>query len=933
MSDDLSGFSLMDLFREEAATNTATLAAGLLALESGGGDVSAIEPLMRAAHSLKGAARIVGLEPAVMVAHVMEDCFVAVQKGKFQLAPGDVDVLLRGVDMLTRIAALPEGGGDLFAQENAAELEGLVAGLRAIAEGRSATPPPAPAPEPPSPPPPPPAPRNDDLSGFSLMELFRAEAESHAATLSSGLLALEDGSGDVSAVEPLMRAAHSLKGAARIVGLDPAVRVAHVIEDCFVAVQKGKFQLGPRHVDLLLKGVDLLSRIGALPDGGVELWTTEHEAEVESLVAEIGAIEQGGHATPAPVAAPPPVAVPPPPAERPSAPSPASPAPARPISPQASAEPAPPAAAGVESVERVVRVTAESLTRLMSLAGESLVQSKQLRPFVDSLLILKSQLSTLQGSLQALQDREVASAAAHGLSEAELITRAKAQAAHCSQAINDKMEEFEDFARRAEDLAGRLHHEVLSSRMRPLADGVRGFPRLIRDVSRKLGKNVRYELAGENTGVDRDILEKLEAPLNHLIRNALDHAIEMPADRLAAGKPEAGRIRLEGRHRAGMLHITISDDGRGIDPERLRAKVLERKLATPAMAGQLSEAELLEFLFLPGFSTKDAVTEISGRGVGLDVVQNMVRAVGGVVRVSSVIGQGTRFTLQLPISMSVIRALLVRVSGEPYAFPLNRIDRILTVPTADLKMLEGRQHFLMDGQPVALVEACQVLEMPPGERETGLLPVVVASDRSHRFGVVVDAFLGERDLEVRPLDPRLGKVPNLNSASVLEDGWPVLIVDVEDLVRSVDNLLSGRRIHKVTAEVVAHEVRGPRRVLVVDDSLTVRELERQLLEGHGYAVEVAVDGVDGWNTVRSGEYDLVISDVDMPRMDGIGLVTRIKQDPRLGALPVVIVSYKDREEDRMRGLDAGANAYLTKSSFHDQTFLQTVVDLIGEAQG
>jgi two-component system sensor histidine kinase and response regulator WspE len=283
--------------------------------------------------------------------------------------------------------------------------------------------------------------------------------------------------------------------------------------------------------------------------------------------------------------------------------------------------------------------------------------------------------------------------------------------------------------------------------------------------------------------------------------------------------------------------------------------------------------------------------------------------------------------------MSVIRALLVRISGEPYAFPLNRIDRILTVPTDSLQVLEGRQHFLNDGQPVALVEACQVLETAPGERDTGLLPVVVASDRSHRFGVVVDAFLGERDLEVRPLDPRLGKVPNLNSASVLEDGWPVLIIDVEDLVRSVDNLLSGRRLRKVITETVTHEIRGPRRVLVVDDSLTVRELERQLLEGHGYTVEVAVDGVDGWNTIRSGEYDLVISDVDMPRMDGIALVSRIKQDPRLGSIPIVIVSYKDREEDRMRGLDAGANAYLTKSSFHDQTFLRTVVDLIGEAHG
>lgn len=776
-----------------------------------------------------------------------------------------------------------------------------------------------------------------DLSGFSLMDLFREEAATHTATLSAGLLALESGGGDRSTIEPLMRAAHSLKGAARIVGLEPAVHVAHVMEDCFVAVQEGKVQLGPDQVDVLLRGVDVLSRIAGLPEGAIGAWALEHEQALEDLDASIRAIAEG---TAAPAASPPsPVPGPGPgPAPSPvSAPPPAEAAPAAPPSrpprvetpPPSQAPPAP--APAVESVERVVRVTAESMTRLMSLAGESLVQSKQVRPFVDSLLALKAQFAGLQDTLQALQDRHGPSVPSGG-AEGELLGRAQAQAAQCSQTLADRLEQFEDFARRGEDLAGRLHHEVLTSRMRPLAEGVRGFPRLVRDISRSLGKDVRLEIVGETTGVDRDILEKLEAPLNHLVRNALDHAIELPDERRAAGKPETGRIRLEARHRAGMLHVTISDDGRGIDPERLRAKVLERGLATPAMAEQLSEAELLEFLFLPGFSTREAVTEISGRGVGLDVVQNMVRAVGGVVRVGSTVGQGTRFTLQLPISMSVVRALLVRIAGEPYAFPLNRIDRILQVPTEAIQTLEGRQHFLLDGQPVALVEACQVLDLPAGRRETAVLPVVVASDRSHRFGVVVESFLGERDLEVRPLDARLGKVPNLNSASVLEDGWPVLIVDVEDLVRSVDNLLGGRRLRKVSAETARPEVRGSQRVLVVDDSLTVRELERQLLQASGYTVEVAVDGVDGWNAVRTGGYDLVVTDVDMPRMDGIALVGRIKQDPRLRELPVVIVSYKDREDDRMRGLDAGANAYLTKSSFHDQTFLRMVVDLIGEAR-
>jgi len=767
----------------------------------------------------------------------------------------------------------------------------------------------------------------DDLSGFSLMDLFRSEADGQLAALGEGLLALEGGADPVAAIEPLMRAAHSLKGAARIVGLDAAVRVAHALEDALVAAQRGDFALRTPEVDAMLKAVDLLAIIARLPEADAAPWQAANEATVRHAVGLVEAARAGT----LPAAAPPsPVAV-----EAPEAPGPeivaAGPGPdlGPGAPPPEEFVPAPPPA---EASARVVRVSAESLSSLMGLAGESLVQARRLRPFVDALAALKRRQDTLVDALRALEDRRASGGDA--ASQGELVARARAEADRCSEGLGREVEAFDDHARRGEDLAGRLHQEVLASRMRPMSEGVRGFSRLVREIARDLGKKARFEVRGEATGVDRDILEKLEAPLNHLIRNALDHGIEAPEARLAAGKDEAGTIRLEARHSAGTLQITLGDDGRGVDAERLREKVVDRGLATAEMSRRMSEAELLEFLFLPGFSTKEAVTEISGRGVGLDVVQDMVKSVGGTVRIGSRPGKGARFTLQLPITMSVVRALLVRIAGEPYAFPLSRIDRIAEVPKAEVRRLEGRPHFAVDGQLVGLVEAVLVLGLPDAGPVGDPMPVVVVSDRNHRFGLVVDAFLGERDLEVRPLDPRLGKPPDINSASVLDDGWPVLIVDVEDLVRSIDNLLGGRRLRSLAGpSAVAKAARASaRRILVVDDSITVRELERQLLEGRGYSVDVAVDGVDGWNAVRSGEYDLVISDVDMPRMDGIGLVRAIKADPRLKATPVVIVSYKDREEDRMRGLDAGADGYLTKGSFHDRTFLEAVADLIGEAR-
>ena len=366
----------------------------------------------------------------------------------------------------------------------------------------------------------------------------------------------------------------------------------------------------------------------------------------------------------------------------------------------------------VEKVDRVVRVTADSLTRLMGLAGESLVEARQFTPLIAALRQLKQGQVALGDSLETLEERWAAGRDPSSEVARELLAQARAHAGRCQLLLTQRLEELEDFAHRSEDLSGRLHHEVIVSRMRPLADGIRGFPRLVRDLARQLGKSIEFDVRGENTGVDRDVLDKLEAPLNHLIRNGVDHGIEVPDGRAAAGKSATGRIRLEAHHRSGMLQITLADDGKGIDPAAIRSKVVARGLATAAMAGQLSEAELFEFLFLPGFTTKEAVSEISGRGVGLDVVQSMVRGLGGSARVMSTPGKGTTFTLRLPISMSVIRALLVEVGGEPYAFPLTRIDRIDVLLPEKIEWLEGRPFFTFDGETIGLVEAAQVLELP-----------------------------------------------------------------------------------------------------------------------------------------------------------------------------------------------------------------------------
>ena len=765
-----------------------------------------------------------------------------------------------------------------------------------------------------------------------MLDLFRVETENQTGVLTAGLLELERGDPAPQQLETLMRAAHSLKGAARIVNLGIAVKIAHAMEDFFVAAQKGIIQVTKPDVDQLLKGVDLLLQSSKPNEAEIAAWEKSNHDGIQQFLAAMSKIPGKTGAAAKEAGETPPASPTDPPGQDPTNEKVADPiqVPAKMPEPPATVVQAPPGSTSVrkpETPERVLRLNAENLNRLLGLAGESLVESRWLRPFAESLQRLKRHHSELAERLDDLRQSFAEDPISHR-SEARLQELFRKVTA-CQEFLSARIEELDQYDRRSAHLSHRLYLEVLRSRMRPFADGANRFPRMVRDLARSLGKEVKLEIIGENTQVDRDILERLETPLAHLLRNAVDHGCETPEERVRQGKPAEATIRLEARHSAGLLLVTVSDDGAGLDPERVRRSIVQKRLTMSSVADKLTESELLEFLFLPGFTLKDTVTEISGRGVGLDIVQNMVKSVRGAVRISTQPGRGMRFQLHLPLTLSVLRTLLVEIGGEPYAIPLSQITRALKLPFARIQSLEGRHHFQMGDHHVGLLAAHQVLDCAETKSPEEDLPVVVLGDRSVRYGLVVDRFLGQRELVVQPLDSRLGKVKDISAAALMEDGSPVLILDIEDMVRSIEKLISGQLLANVQGGGLELQAKKKKRVLAVDDSLTVRELERKLLLSRGYHAEVAIDGMDGWNALRSGEYDLVITDVDMPRMDGIELTTLIKKDPQLKSLPVLIVSYKDREEDRLRGLEAGADYYLTKGSFHDETLIQAVTDLIG----
>jgi two-component system sensor histidine kinase and response regulator WspE len=894
---------LLELFRSELDTNSCRLEAVTgTKCES----ASELDAAVRAAHSIRGAARIAGLKPLALLAESLETRFSELQRAKASLSEEAARTINSAVNLFRSLSSLEPVRLAAEVTDKAEQIKQLAedvsksAGSAGILPASSAA-------------------TSDLADGTSrqdacaprasttqfacdpvMLDLFKTELTNHTRTLEAGLVGLEQEQTSQK-IEPLMRAAHSVKGAARIVGLDNLVRLAHAMEDLLSSAQRGKTTLSSRSIDLLLAGNDVFRSVAGAQLSAIPGLISNRLADIQQLTERLAGANDGAAAVPE--------------AEKtgemtaaPGTPLPAVPEPE-------------------QTGESLVRVLAENLNRLMGLTGEALIQAKATRVFSGNWAKLKGWERELGSALEGLYDW---AAREEDISEdvRALVIQSVTRLGQISDLARKNLEQFELFSARLEQLTDRLYAEVLATRMRPFSEGVFAFPRMVRDLARDSGKRVRFETIGEATRVDRDILEKLEAPLTHLLRNAIDHGVESPEERAAAGKPAEGVITLEARHASGLLHVSVKDDGRGIDAERLRQKVVQKGYVPPQVAATLTGPELLEFLFLPGFSTADVVTETSGRGVGLDVVQSMAKEVGGSVQMDSTPGKGTVFHLRLPLTLSVTRTLVVDIASEYYALPLTRIDRIIAIPREEVQVVEERQFYNVDGENIGLLEAAQVMHLPESGREESKVHVVVISDRFNRYGLVVNRFVGEKDLVVLQLDPRLGRVPNISAAAILEDGVPALILDVDDLVRSIDNLLTYKRPNRI-GEAAAEAEEAGKRILVVDDSLTVREVERRLLENSGYEVMVAVDGMDGWNLLQTSRFDLVISDVDMPRMDGIELVKRIKGSPQWKGLPVMIVSYKDRDEDKKRGLEAGANYYLTKSSFHDESLINAVQDLIG----
>ncbi|MHB1937191.1 MAG: hybrid sensor histidine kinase/response regulator [Acidobacteriaceae bacterium] len=775
--------------------------------------------------------------------------------------------------------------------------------------------------------------KNDELLK-KLLVTFRVEADEHLKAMSSGLLALVKApAGEQSAkiVETIFRNAHSLKGAARAVNLASIESACQSLESVFAALKGGRVGVSSPLFDLLHQTIDAL--------GGLLSTDVSASGARQPLVATlIRRLEDALRGTPsdpethdypaANIVAP---------------------------MPSAASGPAPETVrVSTAKLDAVMRQVEELLAPRLA-AGQ---RARELRETIATLAVWKKQRLRMQPALRLIE-RSLLPAPQEVLFNTMGTWQASERCGKANGSVRGKQElprllEYLDsellHMKMLEDRLARLSrsaehdermlvgmtdgllHDVKEMQLLPFASLLEMLPRFARELAREQGKHVELEIHGGEIEIDRRILEVMKDPLIHLLRNGIDHGIEKPAVREASRKPPHGTITLAiSQKDSGKVEILVADDGAGIDAAEVKAAAGKLGAVSAEDLERLGERETWALIFRSGITTSPIITDVSGRGLGLAIVLEKVERLGGSIAIESQPDAGTAFRIVLPLTLANFRGVLVRAGGQLFVIPAASVERVTRVVDKDIQTVENRETILLDGQAVSLAWLSDVLELPRAGAATqpgDILLLIVLGLGLARVAFCVDEILGEQEVLVKALGRQLARVRNIAGASVLGTGQVVPVLNVPDLLKSAVKRAAPplAPAHQLSAEKPGAAERQS--ILVVEDSITSRSLLKNILESAGYRVTTAVDGADGYTTLKTGTFDLVVSDVEMPRMDGFDLTAKVRANKQLADLPVVLVTALESREHRERGVDVGANAYIVKSSFDQSNLLEVIRRLL-----
>lgn len=771
-----------------------------------------------------------------------------------------------------------------------------------------------------------------------LVLMFRTELLEQSQMITDGLLALEKGifgEQREQCLDRIFRAAHNIKGAARGIDAKDIASIAHNLETLFSKFRREEAAINQKSIDLCLLGLDRMRQImaaleaGESPDqDGVNDWLNQFDAQQEAMGASMSGIDSK---IPAPE---------PPGGMKEAGKESVEPAPAVVQTPK----PEVAAAVSVPPREPVRAVESKAIPEADQSIRVSLQKLNEFSALVEDLLAAKIEMEEHLGAVKCLFE-DAQSFSREWFKHLEVLRKMESVALHDQKGdlLTDKTAGINQFRVSTQQLYKRmrdsnnrcgltfhqLQEQVRTLHLVPAAVQLQPLARLVRDVALSLNKKVDFDIVGDDIEMDRPILDGIKDPLMHLLRNAIDHGIESPEARRECGKPENGRLTVAVSKERDRILITVSDDGAGVDVDNVARHAVKKKLINQSEVSSLSKAEIIELIFRPGFSSKEIITDISGRGVGLDVVLTGVRNLKGNIKVDTSAGKGTAFVLSLPLTLSSDHGLMVRVSGNIYAIPIASIERVMEISKQDdLVNIGGNQAILIGGKAIPVRDLAAVLEIGRFQlAAVEKLSLVVISRGWQRVALLVEEIVGEREIVIKRLKSPLKSVRNVMGAAFMGSSEVIVVLNPNDVVVSALRPSDMARL-SLQNQTEAVENSAVPEILVVDDSITIRTFEKTLLETCGYRVAVAIDGQSAWELIQKQRFDLVVTDIEMPFMNGFELTERIKRHEKFRKMPVVIVTSLNSEAEKQRGVEVGASAYIVKNQFESRVLLDVVQQLI-----
>lgn len=700
---------------------------------------------------------------------------------------------------------------------------------------------------------------------------YKEETREHLQNLNDGLLKLEKNPQDKGLLESMMREAHTIKGSSTMMGYKRIADIAHGMEDGLQDALDGKVILQKAHFDVLFKGIDSIPPL--LEDKVTWEGAGVARPYVDGLCKEITSVF--------------------------SAPTKKIDKPKSGKSDMAQTDVKPTSHIKSESVpssmaEESLRVDINKLDRLMNLSGELIVSKVRLNELVTH------------------------------------ITRKFETHDHTGESFRELIKELNIAKDNISGVTSNIQNEVMKVRMVPISYLFNLFPRAMRDLAQKAGKDINIEMKGESTHLDKAIIDEMKAPMMHLLRNAVDHGIEFSEDRIKKNKPAAGRVLLNAYQVGSQVIIEVSDDGSGIDVAKVKKVAIDRKVLPREKIESMSDEEIFQILFMPGFSTKDEVTETSGRGVGLDVVKESLVKLKGTIEVISACDSGTIFRMKMPLTLAITECLLVAAGSDTFAIPIDAVVETIRIELPQIKTVETREAITVRNQIMPLVRLNDIFNLPAkGIIERKYFSVIIVQAVEKRLGLLVDELKGRQDIVGKSLSAPLENIKYISGTTILGDGRVVLIIDVPSIIGSFEGGVVVRRQDLSKSAPAAAVKKRRKTILLAEDAISTAMLEKNVLESAGFSVVIARDGQEALEKSAQEKFDLVITDILMPRMDGFDLTVNLRKDKLYKNIPIIIVTTRESDADKRRGLEAGADAYILKSEFTSEGLLNTIERLIG----